>query len=307
MPPGWFYKIVVQEKDDDINQLDKNHKSKNIKNILILVFIVFLVLSFYSLLYAGYDLTVCAIYNEHDLPYMREWVEFHEKQGVQHFYLYNHGSSKSWKEFLKDYEDRGLIEVIDWPYYYSDHKQWNKIQNAAYMNCVEKIRNSVKWCAFIDTDEFLFSTFYRNLIEGLKDYDDFSGLSVNWIWFGTSGIYQIPLGEKMTDLLVWKDSVTSKIIKTIAKPKYIKESYIHNFTYNHGYTVNENKLPTPRCDSDSFSINKFRINHYWARDLSFFIFTKIPRYELWGNDVNNFIEYEKTLNSIYDDTIKSFN
>src|SRR5258708_3259374 len=47
-----------------------------------------------------YDLAVCTIF-QNDAKYLPEWIEFHQQQGVEHFYLYNNLSQDNWKKMLE--------------------------------------------------------------------------------------------------------------------------------------------------------------------------------------------------------------
>ena len=102
-----------------------------------------------------FDLAICAIFQD-DAKYLPEWIEFHQKQGVQHFYLYNNLSSDDYLNFLKPYIRNGQVDLIDWPKVQQNIGEWNSIQCAAYMDCINKHKKNCKWIAFIDTDEFLF-------------------------------------------------------------------------------------------------------------------------------------------------------
>src|ERR1700722_14921537 len=136
------------------------------------------------------ELAVCAIFQD-DAKYLPEWIEFHEAQGVEQFYLYNNLSSDDFLEPLNPYIERGLVILIDWPFEQTNIKEWNGIQCMAYMDCIQRTKHYVKWCAFIDTDEFLFCTDGSKLNNYLQDFEDFAGVGANWMLYGTSGIHEI--------------------------------------------------------------------------------------------------------------------
>ena len=259
---------------------------------------------FSSLQSYEHKLAICTIFRD-DAKYLPEWIEFHEKQGVGKFYLYNNLSSDNYQEILEPYIKSGLVVLIDWQIEQHSLGEWNSIQCSAYNNCIEKIRNKVKWCAFIDTDEFLFCTNHIKLTEYLKDFEKFSGVGVNWVMYGTSNVEKIQKNEKLLDLLVFRahDNFGPNIhIKSIVKVKNV-ESCInpHCFIYrNNGYAVSENKERINGAFSPSISFNKIRINHYWSRDLDFFYNVKLARRLQWGCDVESQIDSEKEMNDIYD-------
>jgi hypothetical protein len=250
------------------------------------------------------ELAICAIFQD-DAKYIPEWIDFHCKQGVQHFYLYDNLSTDSCKTILQPYIDRNIVTLIEWPYKQQNVGEWNQIQCGAYMDCVEKIRGKVKWCAFFDTDEFCFCTDGTNLRTYLKKFRKFAALSVNWVMYGTSGIYDIPTNKSMLETLVYRaeNNFGPHIhVKTIAQPKYIvSNENPHYFLYQEGkFAVTENKEPFSGPFSPSISFNQIRINHYWSRDGHFFETVKCPRQRKWSGGTENAINGEKKMNAIYD-------
>ena len=119
---------------------------------------VFLILLTSSTFCATFEkeLAVCAIF-QNDAKYLTEWIDFHLEQGVEHFYLYDNLSNDHPLAILNPYIEKGVITYKSWPHTYTGPDEWARIQCAAYMDCVKDIKNKIKWCAFIDTDEFLYS------------------------------------------------------------------------------------------------------------------------------------------------------
>ena len=255
-----------------------------------------------------YDLVVCAIFQD-EARFLAEWIEFHEKQGIQHFYLFDNLSKDNPELILDPYIKSGLVDLIHWPYQYNTPKEWNAIQCNAYFICSQSIKKRAKWCAFIDTDEFIFCPDGSKLIDKLRLYDSFSAVVINWTFYGTSHISKIPKGEKMLDHLVWRakdDFHGNSSIKTIAKPIMIKDCQNpHYFTYLNGYAVNEafERINDYKSPSNTRSI--FRMHHYWTRDEDFFFNVKIPRRMRWNNDVKDLIDSIMPLNEVYDPILKS--
>lgn len=275
---------------------------------LICLFILFF--STYCHAY-DYELSICAIFCDDDLPYMSEWIDFHRKQGVEHFYLYNHGTKDAYISYWDHGLNSGIIEVIEWQYPYTKVYEWGHIQCRSYMHCIEKCSEKTKWLGVIDTDEFLFSPKFGNLKEALKYYDSYSGVVCNWIMYGTSN-KNVPLNEMITNHLLYRSPINfwgNKTIKSIVKPKYVYDCpNPHCFLYSQGIAINENYEFISSYFSENISVNIFRINHYWCRDLNFFYMKKLPRRILWGDDYNRCVEMEKNiLNQEFDDIIKYYN
>lgn len=257
----------------------------------------------------GYQLSICCIFQD-DAKYLPEWIEFHKDRGVEHFYLYNNLSQDNYQEVLKPYVESGLVELFEWPFSYNKESQWTIIQCLSYMDCIYKIKDRDKWCAFLDSDEFLFSPSNHDIKTTLKEYEDCSSIGVNWVMYGTSNVDKIPDFEPIRNHLVMRSRLDfngNEAVKSIVQPKYVENcTNPHFFVMKKGHGFfNENRiLHNPTCTMKN-SVNKLRINHYWTRDQEFFYKEKLERRKKWGGqeEVKRVIEVEKILNEIFDPII----
>lgn len=125
-----------------------------------------------------YYLAVCAI-AKNEGPYFQEWIEWHRKQGVEKFYIYDNESTDCTKEVLKPYVESGLVEYNYFPGY--------RMQLAAYDDCLKNYRFDARWIAFIDLDEFIVPIKYDSIPSFLKRFEDSSAVEVNWLIYGSGG------------------------------------------------------------------------------------------------------------------------
>lgn len=123
-------------------------------------------------------LSVCAIFKD-EAPYLAEWLTFYELIGVDHFYLYDNGSTDRPDQVLKPWLDRGLVTLHPW----SHHPG----QLRAYGHCLSRHWRQTRWLMFVDLDEFLFSPVDYHLPTVLERYEHFPGVAANWVMFGSSG------------------------------------------------------------------------------------------------------------------------
>jgi Domain of unknown function. len=256
-----------------------------------------------------YQLAICSIF-QNDASYLPEWIDFHEKQGVEHFFLYNNLSEDNYKEILAPYVKKGLVEIIDWPKQHKSVAEFNALQSASYMDCIKKNKKTCKWIAFLDTDEFLFSPLKCDLKMVLSKFLKVGGVCVNWVIYGTGNVEKIEPNEKMTDLLLWRapfNTTVNKHVKSIVQPKYVVGCInAHHFAFFRGYScVTENNDFVDSCFSDYVSVNLLRINHYFQRDLNFLHNIKLPRQAKWGKDANHedLKNIESMFNDEYDDIL----
>lgn len=239
----------------------------------------FLFLFFSCTAFANHPLAICAIFKD-EAKWFREWIEFHEMQGVTHFYLYNNNSQDHYLAVLKPYIDSGKVTLIDWTHTYDSNQadKWIQIQTGAYMDCIHKFKKDADWIAFIDVDEFLYCVNGTPLPQSLKNYTSYGGLCVNWRLFGTSNIEDIPPNNLMIETLLSCSPVDisrNSLVKSIVQPRYVRSCHsAHYFKYKSGkYDVNEHFKRWPRKGEVSavgISHDVFCINHYWTRTESHF-------------------------------------
>ncbi len=235
-----------------------------------------------------YRLSICAIFKD-EAPYLKEWIEFHKLQGVEHFFLYNNNSSDDYLNVLQSYILSNEVTVIEWPYTYQPVNEgnalpWIAIQTGAYTDCIKKYGDKTCWLAVIDIDEFLFCLTGQALPDFLQNYKKYGGVGVNWLYFGTSYVESLPEGSLMIEHLTRcapKDDLSHSLVKSIVQPKYVESSRTaHTFNYKKGFfavDVDGNRLSGLLNEllMGKPSYDRLRIHHYWTRTESYFSRCKI--------------------------------
>lgn len=125
-----------------------------------------------------YYLAICAI-AKNEGPYFKEWIDWHQKQGVEKFYIYDNESTDCTKEVLAPYIDSGLVEYNYWP--------GKKQQLATYDDCFERHRLDARWIAVIDLDEFIVPIKDKSIPDFLHDLEQYSSVEINWLVYGSGG------------------------------------------------------------------------------------------------------------------------
>ena len=123
-------------------------------------------------------LSVCAI-AKNEGSYFKEWIEWHRKQGVEKFYIYDNESADCTKEVLQPYIESGLVEYTYFP--------GQKRQLAAYDDCFERHRLDTRWLAIIDLDEFIVPMKDNTIPDFLRGMENFSVVEINWLVYGSGG------------------------------------------------------------------------------------------------------------------------
>ena len=175
-------------------------------------------------------------------PYLVEWIEFHLEQGVEHFYLYNHHSSDDGPSRVQPYVDAGIVTLINWD---RDSK------HGVVKHCIENFKEASRWIAFIDLDEFLYSTESR-LPELLTEYEAYPALFVHWLCFGSSHHTAKPTGGVLENFLWRADEkwLRNGQGKSIVNPREVeisKTRTVHRMSYN----GNQGDVDEDRLSPDS--------------------------------------------------------
>lgn len=123
-------------------------------------------------------LAVCAI-AKNEGPYFQEWIEWHLKQGVEKFYVYDNESTDCTREVLEPYIRSGIVDYVFFP--------GTKRQLAAYDDCFERHRTEARWIAVIDLDEFIVPILDRTIPGFLQRMENFSAVEINWLVYGSGG------------------------------------------------------------------------------------------------------------------------
>lgn len=226
-----------------------------------------------------YKLSICTMfYNE--ARYFQEWIEYHLMMGVDHFYLYNNGSTDHYADVLAPYVAEGVVDLIDWPGL--DDAMFMVWQKRANNHCLEHFGKDSKWIAFIDADEFIMPVKHRSIPEFLKGYEKYGGVKIFWQNYGTSFLPTLPDGVLVTEAFTWKAKVNNaknEWGKTIAQPKKIKACFVHEMCYKKGcYDVTPSKKKV-KDDGNRVQIDLIRLNHYYTRAIDYVYEVKIPRIE----------------------------
>jgi hypothetical protein len=221
-----------------------------------------------------YELAVCSVF-QNEAPYLKEWIEFHRLVGVEHFYLYNNFSTDNFHEVLDPYIKSGIIELFDWNIKQKPNN--TSFQTSGFNDALERVRGMIKWVAFLDIDEFLYPVQEDNLVEFLKDYEEFGGVCAQWVIFGTSDVGCIPKNKLMIECLINTDPKYITAVKSIVRPERVKRfDSPHIAIYKDGYyQVDANGRRFEGMYVPSYCLEKLRINHYWSRDIRNFLEVKI--------------------------------
>ena len=105
-----------------------------------------------------------------------------------------------------------------------------------------------------------------DLKERLKGFEQYPGVAVNEVFFGSNGHETRPSGGVLLNYTK-RRKTPDKHIKSIVQPAHTlcPAGNPHSFFYTGGQPVNEKKEPCLSPFNEPGSADLFRINHYWVK------------------------------------------
>ena len=267
----------------------------------------------------GNKLGVVAIV-KNERSYIGEWLQFQFLQGASHVYIYDNGSTDDTVDVALRYAGSN-VTVVPWQTFAIADEHKFSIQSLAYGHALCNFGPRLRWMAFIDVDEFLFSPTGAVLPAVLEKLDHLPSIAVPWTNFGPNGHLTKPSGlviDNYTEcaphpLLPSQRSLLR--YKSIVDPLQISAMASHLFPVrNHGVVaINERgeMIPTYKTTDNRFvATDLLQLNHYFTRSAEE-IQERIAKGRVSQNGrVNeNYLERRLTAYSqriIRDETIRQF-
>jgi glycosyltransferase involved in cell wall biosynthesis len=127
-------------------------------------------------------LAICAVAKDEAL-YIEEWIAFHFLQGVSDILIFDNRSTDGTAEIVGRIGAYLPVNVIDWPGH-----SCRRMQMEAYREGAAGLAGRADWVAFIDIDEFLFSSRKLSLPTELADFGpEVGAIAIGHRIFGSSG------------------------------------------------------------------------------------------------------------------------
>ena len=123
-------------------------------------------------------LCICTI-GKKENRYIREFVQFYEKMGVDKIFLYDNNEEKGEKfeDVINDYITNGFIEISNWRG--KENKTINMMDD-----CYQKNYKQYDWLIFYDIDEYIHLKNYTNIKDFLNEvkFDKCNNIYLNWVF-----------------------------------------------------------------------------------------------------------------------------
>jgi hypothetical protein len=211
----------------------------------------------------GFELAIVAIMKD-ESAYIEEWLCHHLAVGVQHFFLYDNGSTDGVERILDGYIDRGLVTFVRFP--------MRGLQRDAYNHALRMFGSSSEWLAYVDIDEFLVPAADESVPEVLRRFPDASQVLVSRKEFCFSGHRTRPEGlvteaYTLASRDVPRVGKADILAKTIVRPRGIWRMGVHSADTVDRATVNTAGEPSPegRPAIANPTFGNLQINHYYTK------------------------------------------
>jgi hypothetical protein len=208
----------------------------------------------------NHDLAIMTVV-KNESAYLEEWINFHLKQGVQYFYVFNNNSSDSTSKILQPYIDNLKVQEVN-----------IDINSGLFQTLVMKqflaMQPVFRWIMFIDVDEFVYHRSGENLVNFLKKFIQEDCLKFSWRNFGASKHLLRPEGKVISN---FKYSFVPTGEQKDIFYRVLPDLFKYKSVFNPSRVVSEN-VHVPTTNRPAVDVSEFIFcNHYITRSKSEFI------------------------------------
>lgn len=271
-----------------------------------------------------YELGVVTQFRD-EASYLSEWITYHRLVGVDHFWLYDDGSTDAWREVLATPLAEGVVEVLPLPESHGPNVPTAIKQPGTFRDGLRRASGRARWVALIDVDEFLLPKTEATIPACLdRHFSTASGVYANWRMFGTNQ-QVVPLGSPLLPVLTGCSQTfhpENGNGKSLVRPEHVALERVwspHHFplraegryldgggnVLSFGIRHEREDLLTTGAHVDTH----LRINHYNLRDEGFFAANRLARARagrLPGKSLERLVEHYDSFGKIQDREILEF-
>jgi hypothetical protein len=153
--------------------------------------------------------------------YLVEWIEYHARLGVAHFYIYDDSAASDTKRLLRKYIADGTVT------YTSQHSEngGHQLQGEMFKHWMSHYRHDTVWASQLDVDEFIHVRSKGVLLSDVLSGIDPAGICTLYISrfnFGTGGHFERPSPNLVVPTYLWK--AKDKMVSGVLRKKWITAS-----------------------------------------------------------------------------------
>ena len=186
--------------------------------------------------YLKHQISICALFTN-EAKYLKEWIEYHQLIGVDHFYLYDNNSKDRFRAILNPYIKKGVVTLISWPDYFENRSGENEVKwifstmTSAYEHAIRYLAvGETKWLTILNVNEFLVPLNEENLKELLARYEDEAAVILPTNYYDASKNPQSSHIKLIIESSVFSAPPAGAMIKTVEKTIF-KPTLCTSFTW----------------------------------------------------------------------------
>jgi Glycosyltransferase family 92 len=255
-----------------------------------------------------YQIAACLMF-QNETFFLKEWIEYHKLIGIEHFYLFNNGSTDNYLDILRPYILKGEVELYDYPEVGMNQGEHNRIQcDLIYTHALSLARHKAKWLAIIDADEFIVPLQTNSLRKVLRKYENCGGLYLNYLVFGTSHVEKVPKNRLIIETLNLCAEAPINFGKSIVRPERVSHcTDPHRMWYLPPYVHVNSNFQTFDWTPPSIADDKILIFHFGMGDIHHAKTVKIPRRAKWiGIKEEEYMQSQEYLNARVNNEMQRF-
>jgi len=225
------------------------------------------------------SLCIVAIF-KNEAVIMQEWIDHYIRQGVNHFFLIDNGSTDDYMNILNPFIACNKVTLV------VDKRPHVQIEH--YNNYFLDKCKAYEWVLVCDFDEFVYARLnFQNIPHYLNTIEhSVSVVPIPWKMFGSSG-HIIQPKSVVEGFMRRQRYPISKFIenKCIIRTFYLQKLLIHTSNVSNGEIrgsdgKNNSKLNDPNfysINENLLSISALHLNHYAIQSLNWFMEVKTTR------------------------------
>jgi len=201
-----------------------------------------------------------------EAPYLDEWLAYHHALGVDHFFIYDNGSTDELHAVIEPWANHGLVTLVHWPLPGG--------QIDAYSHALRFYGPTVEWLAFFDVDEFVVPLVDDDIPAVLARFPEAADVRIPRIDFGFSGHREPPdqlTIEAYTGVadVFGRDPAKPPRVKSAVQPGSISAVGIHTATVADDPRGADGKA-VPSATVGRACWEFVQLNHYYTRSFEEF-------------------------------------
>ena len=256
-----------------------------------------------------YKISVLAMF-KNETTIIKDWVEHYLREGVEHFYLIDNGSTDDYYEKIKIYDK--YISLTKDPTRLPKGTQ-TYLFNKIYL---QKIKSETEWIIFCDIDEYIYARNGNNqIMDALNKLpQNVEKIWLPWKCFGSNGNKNQP-DNIIKSFTKRKVGYTKNegLGKTICRTANLKEictcGHVVNLSKNNiMYNANGQKLEDYNLDEENCKTLNLHLNHYMLMSEEYYLTVKSVRGGGESGltskyDLNSFYNFDKHHNDLNDNEL----